>query len=459
MAVVDALGEALAPFPREAPLIVGFSGGLDSCVLLHALRFERTGALENRTVRAAHLDHAMRPGSDTDARWVAGVCRAWGVPLHLARATGSLSSESDARRARYAFLDEARASAGEAALVLTAHHADDQAETVLFRMVRGTGLAGLRGIGRTREPGVARPLLGVWREDLLAYARDVRLRWRDDPTNEHLGFARNVIRHRVMPELERTVAPGARRSLVRLAGVAAEEADAWAEALRIVSASIGARSVAPADGPRGVEVDRARLLELGPALRIRVIRALAHDVGARLEHDASHRVAIFIETSSSGRSAELGGGASVAIRLDRVVFTGGTRGARTEDHADRPLQIASPVAGRGRAVLAGRSREVSWTPGHQETGRAGDVDTFSLTGLHFPIEVRGRLPGDRIRLARGVRKVKKLMLEERIPDDTRDGVPVVVDGEGEVLWIPGVARSVLAEPVAGEPTLTIRIEK
>src|SRR5690606_8586295 len=137
-------------------VVVALSGGLDSVVLLHLLRFGTA-----RTVCAAHFDHAMRSDSGADALWVSGLCRAWGVPLAAARAEDPPRSEAAARELRYAFL-HAAAERFAADALATAHHADDQAETVLFRLARGTGLAGLAGIP-ARRGIIARPLLAFTR--------------------------------------------------------------------------------------------------------------------------------------------------------------------------------------------------------------------------------------------------------------------------------------------------------
>ncbi|HEX8392306.1 MAG TPA: tRNA lysidine(34) synthetase TilS, partial [Longimicrobium sp.] len=224
--------DALGLRGTGAHVLVALSGGMDSVTLLHLLRFAADdGALR---VSAAHFDHAMRPGSDADARWVAGLCRAWGVPLRSARADSAPTSEAEARDARYRFLRAAQADVGATHLA-TAHHADDQAETVLFRVLRGTGLRGLAGIPAADGTGLVRPLLPFWRAELRAYARAAGLRWRTDPSNAGLDPARNRLRHRVLPQAER-VAPGARRALVRLAALARDDEAAWEPVLAPLAA-------------------------------------------------------------------------------------------------------------------------------------------------------------------------------------------------------------------------------
>ena len=467
-AVLAAVHSSLQKLGSARPLVVAFSGGLDSCVLLHALRYHahlEGAAIPDVTV--AHFDHAMRDGSAGDAVWAAGVCRAWGLPMVTERARESLTSEADARAARYAFLERARADAGDERILLTAHHADDQADTVLFRLLRGTGPDGLRGIHEQR-PGIARPLLNVWREDLEVYAAEHGLRWREDPTNEQLGYARNTLRHEVLPLIERAVAPGARNALLRLARLAAADADAWSkEVLPWLTLAMDFERSSPQDGLSGrrVQVAREALLLFSSGLRARVIRYLAAEVEASLDEAAVRRVDDFLSSSTSGRMIELGRGATVSLELDRVVFAvpdpdrpDDLRSSSDSDVEDEAVIIESSGEGSSRALLAGKPVWVAWV---EEEGGGISKDgeaSFDVSALSFPLEVRARAPGDRLRGNGGSRKVKKILLEHRILSVDRNALPVLVDASGEVLWIPGVARSTVAMPSAGAPSIRIRIE-
>src|SRR5690606_39531002 len=146
---------------------------------------------------AAHFDHGMRPGSAADAEWVAGLCEAWRVPLERERAASPPRSQAEARAARDRLLQHAAARVG-ADRIATAHHADDQAETVQNRSIRGTGLRGLAGIPE-RRGRIVRPLLPFRRAELEAYARAAGLRHRADPPNYPLSYARHPLRHEVRP--------------------------------------------------------------------------------------------------------------------------------------------------------------------------------------------------------------------------------------------------------------------
>ncbi|MDH3272266.1 MAG: tRNA lysidine(34) synthetase TilS [Gemmatimonadota bacterium] len=456
----DRIHERLASLiPRAAgfsapTLVVALSGGLDSTVLMHLLRYGSRGRAAKTPeagIVAAHFDHCMRPGSDRDAAWVRGLCRAWDVELVQGRAETRLDSEASARDARYRFLEGVRQGFAPG-LVLTAHHADDQAETVLFRVLRGSGIDGLAGIPSTRSPGIVRPLLEVWREELERYAAQVGLTWREDASNDARTFARNVIRNDLLPLAEARVAPGAKRSLVRLASIAREESDAWQAALEIVLDSLSVeRSAAQ------LSVDRDALLALGPPLAARVVRLLAAGADVTLGMSATERAMRFCSGGASGSGVELGAGVELRRALDRMVVRWiedpGTQSAPPP--LDEAATIPSAEPGQAEALVNGRPVRVRWGRGtapceHGET-------TFRLADLAFPLRVRNRVPGDRIELAGGTRKVKKVLLDARIPLEERDRTPMLVDRGERVLWIPGVARSVCV-PEDGDELLWIVIE-
>lgn len=435
---------ALGLHGTGARVLVALSGGVDSVVLLHLLRFHAAEA--GIDVSAAHFDHDMRPGSDGDARWVAGLCRAWNVPLVTGCAERRLTTEDGARRARYAFLREALGETGATHLA-TAHHADDQAETVLFRVLRGSGLAGLAGIAASDDAGLVRPLLPFWRGELARWARAHALRWRDDPTNRHLGPARNRLRRQVLPLLERTVAPGARRSLVRLAALAREDAAAW-EALL---ARAEGEAVRREDG--AVVLVRKVLAGYDSPLAARLLRRVLRPLGCLPDRAGTRRALQFITTAPSGRELRLPGGVRIRTEFDaaRVDLAGDAT------PSDMPLLIPAPAAGSGRACLGGHGIDVGWRPatGGDDAPASGVV--LATEGLRFPLTLRGRAPGDRIRLHAGTRPLKKVLGEARVPRSARDRLPVLADAHGAVLWVAGVAQAAPTLTRGGEPALRIDI--
>lgn len=416
----------------HAHVLVALSGGMDSVVLLHLLRFT-TGA----RVTAAHFDHAMRPGSEADARWVRGLCTAWGVPLADTRAAEPLRTEDDARRARYRFLREAQ-SAHRATHLATAHHADDQAETMLFRVLRGTGIAGLAGIPERGDGGLVRPLLTFWRAELRAYARENGVRWRCDPTNRAPGPARNRIRHDLLPRIETTLAPAARRSLVRLARLARAEQDQWGVLVERASADCVRWE------PAGAVLVRDRLGAYDSPVAARVVRGVLRRFGVVPGRAGTRSALQFITSAPSGRVLLLPGGSHL-IRSDLGL-------ARVEPLGDAPQADRSLVIGggdgEGAMRVGGRELRVRW-------GAGGEGVTLAANRL--PLTVRGWLPGDRMKTRAGTKKLKKLFLEARIPRHQRARTAVVADAEGRVLWAHGLARAADAEPLPGEATITVSI--
>ncbi|HET7229425.1 MAG TPA: tRNA lysidine(34) synthetase TilS [Longimicrobium sp.] len=426
----------------DARVLVALSGGADSVTLLHLLRF---AAGEGRAVFAAHFDHAMRAESGRDAAWVAGLCRAWGVPLVHGRAETPPRTEEEARDARYAFLRQA-ADEVRADWIATAHHADDQAETVLFRVLRGTGIAGLAGIppvdaGRR----LVRPLLPFTRAEIRRHARQHRLRWREDASNAGLDPARNRIRHQILPLIERTIAPGARAALARLA-MAARDDEAALQALLAGETGGLAREE---DG--ALILVRERFAGYDSAVAARLLRALLRRLGVVPDRDGTRSALRFIGNAPSGRELWLAGG----IRI-RTEF-GEARIERDPGPVppDAPLALGGP-RGTGVCRIGGRERRVAWRPSDEPPAPAEGGESFAVSGDAWPLLVRGWLPGDRVRTPAGTRTLKRLFNDRRVPRGARARLAVLADAHGRVLWVQGVARGA-PPPSLGEPGVTVEI--
>jgi tRNA(Ile)-lysidine synthase len=430
----------------DVHLLVALSGGCDSVLLLYLLRFHAEA--DGPRITAAHFDHGMRAGSAADARWVQGLCRAWSVPLVLGRAKSRLRTETDARDARHRFL---RAAAGDAGTthIATAHHADDQAETVLFRILRGTGLKGLGGIDQISAAGIVRPLLPFWRDELERHARSAGLRWRTDPTNFSLDPARNRIRHAVLPQLERTIAPSARRNLVRLAGLAREAEAGWEAMLAPLERSL----VTEADG--AVMLARQPFREYHPALAARLLRMVLQRFNFTPSR-AGTRVALqFITDAPSGKQLQLPGGLRLATEFDRLRIS-----RSAEPDADEALQIAAAdVRGSGVLRLGGIRFCVVWGS-DEDAESAGEPcwrAEFDAAALAFPLLLRGWSAGDRIRLHAGSRRLKKLFGDRRVPQSERSRIPLLVGADGVVHWVAGVVQSPASQARPGRDALYIAI--
>jgi len=341
-------------------------------------------------------------------------------------------SENEAREQRYRFLLEARVGEG-AKWILTGHQGDDQAETVLFRAVRGTGLKGLAGIPRDRHPGIYRPLLPFSRPEILQYAVTCGIRFRQDPTNRDTSFSRNLIRHTVLPALEANVAPGARDSLRRLARLARENEAGWESLLP------GLLQGVLLDKGEGPFVVRSGLQAYHPAVQSRLLREILRRQGILLDEAGTRLAVEFTRTGVSGGSLPLPGNFRLVRELDGFRIL--SEEAHRTSGMDTPgaLTIRSPENGVGELKVGGATYVVAW--GESAPEGCEWVVELPSGAARFPLSWRGVRPGDRIQLAYGTKKLKKLFLEARIPARLRARFPVLVDGDGRVLWVPGLATS------------------
>ena len=208
--------------PRK--LLIGLSGGADSVALAYLLMQHR----QETELRAVHVNHGLRGvESDGDEAFVRGLCEQWGLPLDVYHAQSpEHPGEGWARQARYGFYCEAMEKHGADAIAL-AHHRDDQAETLLLHLLRGTGLAGLAGMAQDSEVlgvRVIRPVLDCSRQQLREVLKQASLPWREDASNQDTHYLRNALRQEVLPLLER-LAPGASQRMAATAGILREDGD------------------------------------------------------------------------------------------------------------------------------------------------------------------------------------------------------------------------------------------
>lgn len=453
--LVERVHEHLATqglLPEGARFTIALSGGIDSVVLLDlALKLRESWGW---SVSAAHFDHRMREGSGTDAEWVRAYCAKLGTPVRVGRAATNLRSEVHARELRYEFLLKARDELG-AEWLATAHQADDQAETVLFRILRGTGPVGLSGIPARRPPGVVRPLLPFRRTELDAYARLRGLEYRSDPTNLDLSIARNRIRHRLIPEIEAKVIPDLRPRLCRLTEVARQTA----ESLERFSERAAENVILETSESR-VVVARSRFLRYDKEPQVFLLRNLVARLGQRTSR-AGTRVALeFIKECSSGRRIELAGGVVIRRDFDRLILERRTNDASAQERA---LVVPGGGVGAGEAWVGGGRWAVRWARGQPEgavtpQSESEELDRFDLAALRFPLTVRGWRPGDRIQLSAGTRKLKKLFADRRIGRSERASYPVLADRTG-VLWVVGLARGERAVPRDNGNLMTVGLQR
>ncbi len=431
------------PDALRGPLIVGVSGGPDSVALLHALRDQAPEL--GITLHAAHLHHGQRANADADAHFVESLARAWGIPCAVERVTvpelaraERVSTEMAGRLARYRFFARLAERLGSHA-VAVAHHADDQAETVLMRALRGAGTPGLRGIpavGPLPESGgkarVLRPLLSVSRREIEAYGGRHGLATRLDSTNRDRRMTRNRVRLDLLP-LAESVSPGARRGLLRLAREALED-----EAILSTLANAAlARCVTYME--EGAVVSR-EALPPEAALRRRVLRALAEalDPSSSWKEETMDRLLAALERTEPVASFDLPHG--FRARLDSARLTLDRAPSVTLSLPPPPIPLLFPGVtqwGDGVTFTAKRLAHDSDLifPPRDALDCVMDADACAM-----PLIARCWEPGDRMKVLGkgGTRKLQALFTEARVPPALRRRWPLVCDANG-IVWAPGLA--------------------
>lgn len=432
-------------------VLIALSGGPDSLALAHWLAGHRRElAVE---LRACHVHHGMRGArADQDCEFLLEWGAQHGIPLHVVRtsvpdlaAERRISVEEAGRLARYqAFARIARETG--CGKVATAHTADDQAETVLFRLLRGTGTNGLAGIPERRPlsqaagaPEVVRPLLGAWRSDIEAYVREHGLQPLDDATNRDTRYRRSRIRLELLPSLL-AVAPGFKRSLVRLSQQAASEG-AFLD--RLASELLQQAAVPEDSGwpwarlDRSLVLDAAELRRADPVLVRRALRLALRRVGGydvQVDRALLERVEAVLRGELPAVEAA---GAPLTVRA------GGNR---------LRFQTGSPISPRGPLSIAapGETSAPEWgvrvviqpSPPPQDPRRGALAAILDEAAVAPPLRLRVPARGDRFHPlnAPGGRLLSDLFLDRRIPAAERTGWPVLEDAEG-ILWVPGVATA------------------
>lgn len=438
-------------------VVVALSGGADSVALLDILA-NLPGC--GPKLVPAHLNHCLRGDeSDGDEQFVRQLVARYGLTAEIRRvdvsgvaAHGALSLEEAGRDARYGFFRELALRSGASAVAL-AHHRDDQAETVLLRLLRGSagsGLCAMRAKGE--EELFVRPLLAISRGEIEAYLRRVGLTWREDSSNSDTRFLRNRIRHELLPQL-RSYNPRIAESLGQTAEALARDE----ELLRDLTAAAFGRCVA-AD-PQGHTLALDLLAREHPALRPRIYRMAIAAVKGDLRRISFDHLAAVESLATSPRpsgSVDLPGDLTVQREYGRLHFC--RRGCRGEMPPAGPLMIHGPGSyrlpdGSELVVEAATSLPDGW----RDQGR------FSLwvsaAAVPFPWEVRTFLPGDRFQPLgmEGEKKLKNLFIDRKIPLPERRRIPIFL-AKGKIFWVGGLQPASLAGGVQeGEAVIRLQL--
>jgi len=433
-------------------VIVAVSGGPDSVVLLHVLlRFRSEYGL---TLHVAHLHHCLRPEATEEMEYVRSLAGEWGLPFHyrivdvarLARENRE-SVEEAGRRARYTLFRELTEEL-QAQRVALGHHADDQAETVLINLLRGTGPLGLAGIPPVRGPYI-RPLLHCSREEILAYAREHKLTYYEDVTNRQPIYLRNRIRQELLPLLE-TYNPRIRGTLAQLASITYCEGQVMESLAAKYYRKLKMSS--SGGGPKEVSLFVQELLALPLALQRRLVRQAYGEVTGHLRGLTFDHVEQLLQSLgeklcldwpqgcrviSDGSLLTLREQTTESVPSALAVFPLPCPG---ECHLPMGLYLSAKIVDQGPTTFDRGSAGFAPLVTYLQTGQ-GSVDFveyIDLARCKGPLYVRGRRAGDRVRLlgSPGTRKLKDIFIDAKIPNEVRDLFPLVCDGEG-ILWVPG----------------------
>lgn len=451
----------LDPDSEFRTLLLGVSGGADSMALLHAF----AGIRDKLGVELAalHVNHMARGGeSDGDAAFVRRACRDLGVKCRVCKVNiaarakrRKISFEMAAREARYECFAEAARKAGPDSAVVTAHTRDDQAETVLLKLARGAGTRGLAGIPARGTSGgveVLRPLLDLTREEIVQFLRRKKVTWREDSSNQSSDYLRNRVRQRILPLIEADLNPNAKAVLARTAEVFREDD----ELLQTLTEEAMETCLASASELNLVELRREHR-----SLVRRVIMTwlVANGVSSEdVDLGLIASVEKLVVSRKANASMKVSGGIHIVREYDRLCIG-------KMKHAPIPsFSCKLPVPGRTYLPAAGLAVEAVEGRGViKERGKPGIYParaTISRKALgRKKLTVRSWKAGDRMKPGgmKGSKKIKDILMDQKVPAAARARVPVVECG-GDIVWLPGfrVARDWMVEPGERSVGLTIR---
>ncbi len=432
--------EKYGMFSKGDRVVVAVSGGPDSVALLHIL--DSLKDVYGIKLHIAHLEHGLRGDESVgDLEFVKSLAAGLGIPITFASEDvgkmaedRGLSVEAAARKARYAFLDEVMRATGFKK-VATGHNANDQAETVLLNLMRGSGLAGLSGMKPATDGRMVRPLIEAKRSEIMAYLEKKKIAFRTDSSNTDTRFERNKVRSILIPFIEKEFNPAIVDSLARTASVFSAVYDYFrSEVDKCMETAVRAEDgrVTLDLGVFGACPEIVKMFTFH-----RILRLLEEDAQI-VSYDTLSALLNVAEKSQSGSRIDIGSGIVALKEFDRVVI--GRDVALSEPYE---VELAVP----GETVVEGTGYIFSIEileerPGTADIYRSGGSAYFDFDELVPPLKARNWREGDRFVPfgLKGSKKVHDVFIDEKVPVSSRARIPLVCDAEG-VIWVTGVRRA------------------
>lgn len=448
----------------DRKILVAVSGGPDSLALLHML------TLAGTNMHAAHVDHMIRPSSSEEAGRVKEICQEWGVLCELGKidvakfaAEKKLSLEEAARECRYRFLFE-KADELNAQAVITGHTADDQVETILMHLLRGAGMSGLTGMSVVEDSKhwgkdipLWRPMLGVWREEVIGYCEHHGLKPFQDESNADIKYFRNRLRHEVIPMLESTNHQ-VKHTFIRMADIIREDNRLLDQ---ITDEIWQACCIDESQG--GIVIDRDIFLEVPLSIQRRMLRKGIQQsrLGLRdIGFDTIERGLKAIgERKTYSYRIDLAEGLIMVLEQDKVlIFEEGqpTPVPELPQISNSETRFLNPE----ESIRLLNNWEISARIISFEDMKHIDPHLIqdplhawiSADSVQFPLKIRGRKPGDSWRpigLGGHSQKISDMFINEKVPPAARERWPLVISSE-DIVWVAGF-RPAQANVLTGEP--------
>lgn len=431
-------------FQEGQTVIAACSGGPDSMALVELLC--QMAEKDQLKVCVAHYEHGIRgEASKADAEFVKDYCCKRNIPFYMESGNvpqwaedHKLSLETAARELRYDFLYRLAEKMGNA-VIATAHHSGDQAETVLQHLLRGSGLKGLSGI-RPKQGILVRPLLFSPKSLLERHCRECGIVPRQDATNNIADCTRNRIRLELMPIL-REYNPDVEGAICRLAALALEDES-------FIEAEVQDRlaMITSSDLKDSLRISRVTFKNQPQAVRGRVLRAAVEKVlgsaeGFSLKH--FQLMEDLILSAENGAIGEYPHGLKLFIQYSEAILKK-IDGKIQQDNFEKDSIIVFEPLKAISFCNRGFISEILDSP--LERSLEAEETVLDLDKVRQPLFLRTRMPGDRIELKIGHKKLKDVFTDSKVPREERDCIPILADSDGQILWAAGVRRSITAMP-------------